>query len=203
MPIEVREISGLIAVVSIALIGTTIYVIGVAWRGMTNTYFRLTEVERRQVGRMTWWTTLCVIIVLSVATLVGIYIPQLTPWAVILVIVLMEIVVGLVRLISWSVRKIRRIEKEELGNKIDEISLSYFLSFSFLSWSIFFNLFALLGIGTTMLDIRIGPYWLDNYNWGRWALVDSIFLFIAGLPILGYASLKSNWQRELRSNHEG
>ncbi len=203
MPSEVREISGLIALVSTALIGTTVFLLRIAWQGLTNSYFKLTPLERREIGRMTWWISLFMIIVLGVATVVGVSNPQLVPGATILVILLIEIVALIISFGFWIIKKIRRIKKEQPSKKLDELSLFYSVSFSFLAWSIFFDIFALIGIGATMLDIQIAPNWLDNYNWGRWFMLDGIFLFCTGVPILGYASLKSNWQRELDSNQKG
>ncbi len=98
MPSEVREISGLIALVSTALIGTTIFLLGIAWRGLANSYFKLTPLERREVGRITWWITLFWIIVLSVTTAVGVNNPQLVPGATILLIFLIEVVALIISL---------------------------------------------------------------------------------------------------------
>ena len=131
MPPEVREISGLIALVSTALIGTTVFLLRIAWQGMTNTYFKLTPLERREIGRMTWWISLFMIIVLGVATVVGVSKPQLVPLAVILVIFLIEVVALIISLGFWMIKKIKRIKKEQPSRKTDELSLFYSLSFSF------------------------------------------------------------------------
>ncbi len=192
MPSEVREISGLIALVSTTLIGITIFLLRVAWRGLANSYFKLTPPERREVGCITWWMTLFALIILFVMSAVGVYNPQLVPGATIFTIFLIEVVVLIISLGSWSIRRIRKIKKEP-SKKPDELSLFYCLSFSFLSWSIFYNIFALIGISAIMLDIQITPNWLDNYNWGGWSLLDGIFLFVIGLPTLGYTHLKANW----------
>ena len=199
MTTEVREISALIALVSTTLMGTTILLLRVAWHGLTNSYFKIRQIERREIGRMTWWISLSIVIIFSVATWIGIINPKLVPWSIILLILFIEIVALIYSFILWVINRIRKINKEQRSKKLDELSLFYSLSFSFLALSIFCNIFALLGISATMLNIQITPNWLDNYNLGRWLMLDGISLFCIGMPILGYASLKFNWQREFDS----
>ena len=205
MPSNVAEISGMIALVSTALIGITILCFGIVWRGMTNTYFKLAPTERRQLTKMLWWTVAVIILVLFGMTIAGIYDPQLAPYAMILLILLIEVIAVIVSISIWLTKKIKGIKvikKEQPPSKMIDTSSAYFLSFSLLGWSMFFQFFALLMISANMLDIQIGPYWLDNYNGGRWFMLDGMFLFIISLPVLGYACLKSNWQRELDSNQK-
>jgi hypothetical protein len=199
---EIREIAGLIALVSTALIGTTIYLLKLSWQGMENSYFKVAIVERQTVGRANFWFTLCTLIVLFVVTLVGVYYPDLAPWAAMLVIFLIEVIAVFISIGSWVFRKIKKVNKEQKTRKLDDMSLFYAVSLSYFLFSLLFNLFALLGVTTTMLDIRIGPYWLDNFKLGKWLLVDSIFLFIMGIPMLGYASFKLYWQRRMDADIE-
>lgn len=199
---EVRDISGIIALVATTLIGITIPLIGIAWRGMTNTYFKLIPIERQKVGRMTFWIITFTLIVLGAEMVAGVSNPQLAPWASLFTLLLIMAVISIIDFGRWTYKKIMRVKQEQPVRIKDSSSSLYCLSLSFLSISIMFNLFALIGIGAAMLNIQIGPYQLDNYNWGRWSMLNGMFLFVVSVPAIGCANLMYHLPRELDSNRK-
>ncbi len=54
-----------------------------------------------------------------------------------------------------------------------------------LAVSIFFNLFALLGITATMLGLHLGPFEIENFNWGIYFIFAGGFTFILGVFYIG------------------
>jgi hypothetical protein len=183
MPTDnIREISGIIALVSTTIIGLLIPLIAISWRGVEDSYFKLFALERKSVFQSALFIFFIPFVLFLVSTVVGIINPQLVPGYTILTLLVLTVALYIGSAILAVKNKVKKIPKLP---KPDTTSLLYLVTFLSLGTSMFCVLFALFGIGETMLDIRIGFYWLDNYNLGRWMTIDAIFYLIVGIYFLG------------------
>ena len=185
MPQDVsRELAALVAIVSIALVGTTIVLFPPAWRGFEERFLKLPSIEGKTVIKTTFILLCPILILVGTATVIGVYWPDLVQEAVLLV---MFLLLAIAILSMPVVLVLRRIRKTQKPRKPDELSLLYFTALIFLTLCIICSLFALIGVTPTMLMIEIGPYGPENFNWGRWMLNDGVLFFVCGIWILGFA----------------
>ncbi|PIP47975.1 MAG: hypothetical protein COX14_04720 [Chloroflexi bacterium CG23_combo_of_CG06-09_8_20_14_all_45_10] len=185
MPQDVtRELAALVAIVSIALAGTTIVLLPPAWRGFEERFLKLPSIERKTVIRNTFILLCPILILVGTETAIGVYWPDLVQAAVFLVMLLLAAIAILSIPVVLILRRIRKTQKPR---KPDELSLLYFTALIFLTLCIMCSLFALIGVTPTMLMIEIGPYGPEDFNWGRWMLQDGVFFLVCGIWMLGFA----------------
>lgn len=178
-----RELAALVTVVSIALVGTAAILLSPAWKGFEQRFLKLSSLERKTVLRNTLILLCPILILLGTETVVGVYWPNLVQVAVFLIMLLLAAIAVLSTPVVLILRRIRKTKPQ----KPDELSLLYFIALSFLALCIMCNLLALIGVTPTMLMIEIGPYGPDNFNWGRWMVLDGVFFFVCGIWTLGFA----------------
>lgn len=184
MPQDVtRELAALIVIVSIALAGTTVVLLPPAWRGFEQRFLKLSSLERKTVIRNTLILLCPILILVGTETAVGVYWPNLVQVAIFLIMLLLAAIAVLSTPVVLILRRIRKTTPQ----KSDELSLLYFMALSFLALCTMCSLFALIGVTPTMLMIEIGPYGPDNFNWGRWMVLDGVFFFVCGIWMLGFA----------------
>lgn len=59
----------------------------------------------------------------------------------------------------------------------------------FLGVSVSLNLLALIGIAATMLGLHLGPFQVENYNWGIWSVFIGVLFFVWGAFFIGYVRI--------------
>lgn len=166
--------AALVTVVSIALVGTAAILLSPAWKGFEQRFLKLSSLERKTVLRNTLILLCPILILLGTETVVGVYWPNLVQVAVFLIMLLLAAIAVLSTPVVLILRRIKKTKPQ----KPDELSLLYFIALSFLALCIMCNLLALIGVTPTMLMIEIGPYGPDNFNWGRWMVLDGVFFFV-------------------------
>lgn len=188
MPQDVtRELAALVAVVSIALVGTAVILLSLTWKGFEQRFVKLSPAERKGLIRNMLILLCPVLLLITCTTVTGVYWPNLVQ-AIALLIMLLLVAMGI--LLTPVVIILRRRKKAPLSHKPDELSLLYSFALSFLTASILCSLSALFGVTPTMLAIVIGPYGPENFNWGRWLLQDGVFFFVCGTYMLGFAYIR-------------
>lgn len=123
------------------------------------------------------------------------------PWqnAVVFVATLTTSLVFLVLVGAAVVRKIRNQTTVKIGKT--EIYTPYYLAASsYMAYSVFFGIFALVGVAPTMLLIEVGRVGAENYEWGRWCLYLAILGFSVGTIMFG---LTSAFDRDHEWNYRG
>jgi len=204
MPQDVtRELAALVAIVSIALIGTTVVLLPPAWRGFEQRFSKLPSIERKTVIRNTVIIFCPILILVGTWTVIGVYWPDLVQAAVFLVILLLAAIAIFYMIVSLI---LRRIGKAQKPHKPDELALLYFAALTFLALGIMCSLFALVGVTPTMLMIEIGPYGPKNFNWGRWMVQDGVFFLICGILALGFAYIVDRtrpWKAKKKPKRSG
>ena len=185
MPQDVtRELAALVAIVSMTLVGTSVILLRPAWRGFEQRFLKLQPIERKAVIKNTSLLVVPILILIGIATAVGVYRPDLVQAAVFFVMLLIAAIAILSTPVVLILRRVRKAPKPQ---KPDELSLIYFAALIFLTLCIICSLFALIGVTPTMLMIEIGPYDPDNFNAARWMAQDGVFFFVCGILMLGFA----------------
>ncbi|MFC2045598.1 hypothetical protein ACFLUH_02860 [Chloroflexota bacterium] len=196
MPEDItRELAALVAIVSIALIGATVVLLPLAWKRFEKKFLKLPSYKRKGIMKNSLIVIIPIFTLVGIQTIIGVYWPSN----------FQEIVVSLMLLFMVIyipvVLVLKRKGKIQKQSKLDNLPFIYFLILVFLASSIMFSVFALLGVTPTMLAIEIGPYNPENFNSGRWMLQDSIFLFVSGIWMLGFAYLDDR-TREWKASNE-
>jgi len=183
MPINqyvTQQLAALVAVVSIAIIGVAILLISPTWKGFKNTSFGLTIPEERVINRIILLFFGPLLLFIFITNFIGVYAPSLyQPVARILY--LLILVIWIISIIASQI--IKWMRKSQPPLKIESLPFLYRTTLVWLALCILFCLIALLGVTPTMLNIEIGPFNQDNYNWARWFMFDGIAFFVIGILI--------------------
>ena len=190
-----RTIAALVAVVSIALIGVTYPLISRAWQVFEARYFSLNILEKKKVMSALMKTVLFILIFPISITFSGIYFPgyeQEVFFLVMLAVIAIFILFMPIWFIQFIIRKIKRIK--QTPSKPDEPSLEYGFVLFFFAFSIFCSICSLFAVSSDMLNISIGPYNAENFNWGRWLMIDAIIFFMSGIYTFVLVYIKNRAQ---------
>ncbi len=195
-----RQIASDISLISIALLGVTFILLSIAWRGFLQRWLTMPREQRRPLVRASFIMILPILLPIVVATAVGAYWPTLVQTSYILVIMLLAVIatlyivfVGFRKLFRYLLRK----QGEPVPIKLDGTSIVYSCALMLLAIAVFCNAFALLGTINTAMDINIGPFQPENFNFARWLLTDAVLFFVGGMFTTGYAYLddkSSEWK---------
>ncbi len=179
-----QQLAALVAVVSITIIGIAILLISQTWKGFENTSFGLTIPEKRVINRIILFLFGPLLLFIFITNFIGVYAPTLfQPVARILY--LLIFVIWIISIIVSQIVKWMR--KSQPSPKVESLPFLYRITLVWLTLCILFCLIALFGVAPTMLNIEIGPFNQDNYNWARWFLFDGIIYFVIG--VFSFASI--------------
>ena len=194
-PENAQTIAALVALVSIALLGVEVLIVPAVWKKLDYCFFGLPKEKKRNVVRVVLLIVSLPTVVMGIYTIAGIY--DLENANVILLSALFIIIVIMMfaALIVWVISRLKGKKKSKIAEKGDELSLLFVTSFVLLIIGILANLMALTGVTAAMLDIPMGPYSAENYNWGRWLMKDAVLFFVAGIFMVGIAYLYENRKR--------
>jgi hypothetical protein len=140
-----------------------------------------------------------ILIIVAIATGVGIYNEALVPSITFIIIALIDVLFVIVMLISaikFAVRWLLNIKKGPAipPEKLDPLAFQYFICVNSFGITVFCALLSLFGIAQTMLGIQIGPQDIHAYNLSRWLLLDAIVYFVSASFILGATRLQDGTQ---------
>ncbi len=173
-----QQLAALVAVVSVAIVGVAILLVSPLWKGFENTSVGLTIAEKRLLNRILLLEFGPFLLLISITDFVGVYAPILVqPVARILFLLFLAIwIISIVvlRIVRWR-------KKANLSPKFETLPFLYRTALIWIALSISASAIALFGVAYPMLNIEIGPFNQDNFNWARWFLVDGITFFIMGL----------------------
>jgi len=178
-----QQLAALTAVVAVAIIGVAFLIISPTWKGFGNTYAFLSTSEKRLIIRNTLLYFGPFLILFFVTDFFGVYAPALAPTAARSIFLLFLAILIIYLLISQIIRWIRKTQPSP-GMEI--LPFLYTFTLFCVALCILFCSVALFGVSNTMLNIEIGPFNQDNYNWARWFLVDGITFFILGIISFAY-----------------
>ncbi len=181
MPVDqniTQQLAALVALVSVSIIGVAILLISKIWNGFENTSVGLTIPERRLINRILLLGFGPLLLFLFITDFIGVYAPVLfQPVArslFLLFLVIWIISILVFRIIRWK-------KKAQPSPRIEPLPLLYRTTLIWIALCIFTCLIALFGVAYPMLNIEIGPFNQENFNWARWFLVDGILFFIMGV----------------------
>jgi len=173
-----REVAALVCVVALTLIGTSFVMIPSAWKRFEEVFIPLESRQRRQVIKGSFALFLPLVILAVAYWLAGVYAPGAIQPIMLMVMVLIIVVMFVYSLVLAIVHW---VSKAKPNPKVPSLPLMYLLTLYFLSFGIFCSMYALIGVSQTMLDIQVGPYILEDFNSGRWLLLDGIIFFAGGI----------------------
>jgi len=176
-----QQLSSLVAVVAVAIIGVAILLIPNLYKNFKNTFSFLTSIEKLYIFKITYFFFTTIVLILLITDFVGIYIPTLVQtigWS---LFVILTIILLVYLIISGLFRRHNRKSKP----KLEILPYLYLNALVWTSSCIFACTIALFGVVYPMLDIEIGPFNQDNFNWARWLLLDGIIFFF--MAILSFA----------------
>ena len=189
LPENSQTIAALVALVSIALLGVEILILPAVWKKLDYCFFGLPKEKKRSVVRVVLLMVSFPVVFMGINTIAGIYylanVNEILLSALFITIVIMMFAL----LIVWGISRLKGKKKFKIAEKGDELSVLFVTSFVLLIIGVLSNLLALTGVSTAMLDINMGPYSAENYNWGRWVLKDAVSFFVASISVVGVAYL--------------
>ena len=86
---------------------------------------------------------------------------------------------------AFKVRKVKDKKRKDRALALNFLLLGCYC----LGVSITFNLLALTGIAATMLELHLGPWQAENYNWGIWCVFIGIAFWVIGIICIGYVRI--------------
>lgn len=195
-----QQLAALVAVVSVAIIGVAMLLISPTWKRFEQTSFGLTIPEKRIINRIILLSFGPLLLFIFITNFIGVYAPGLfQPAARILY--LLVLVIWIISILSSQV--IKWIRKSKPSPKLASLPFMYRITLVWLILCIFFCLIALIGVTPAMLNIEIGPFNQDNYNWGRWFLFDGIIYFFIGIFCFAFASIEEKIKVRKPANNIG
>lgn len=186
-PQNAQTIAGLVALVSVGLFNVGVIVIPKLWDKLGPYFFRLPLTEKRNVARAAFFIVILPIILMGVYTTAGVYDPKNVDAYVFMAIFLITFVLIFALSISGLISLIRGKRKGDARGKIDELPILFVTGCMFLVIGMLSNLVALMGVSAAMLDIQTGIYNVENYNWGRWFMMDAVYFSVSGTFMVGVA----------------
>jgi hypothetical protein len=185
---SLRSLSSDIVVISIALLGVIFILIALIWKKFILSIVSISIYWRMQYLKLLLLIFIIPLLVpLAVYTAIGVYFPSFAQSSILLVMMLiaaMLLLYSLFHAIRWTINRIRGVKRPR--TKLDgEIILCWQSAFC-LGLSAICSLIALLGCSSSALNIFIGPYQTENFNWSRWLLNDAILLFIIATIQTGF-----------------
>lgn len=185
---SLRNISSDIVIISIALLGVIFILLALVWNKFIQSIKTISIYWRMQYLKLLFILFFIPLLVpLAVYTAVGIYYPSLAQGSVMLVMMLIAgilILYSLIQGIRWIIDRLRSTKRSR--TKLNEEILLCWQTAFCLGLSAVCALIALLGCSSSALNIFIGPYQIEDFNWSRWLLNDAILLFIVGAIQTGF-----------------
>jgi len=195
-----RQIASDISIISIALLGVTFILLSIAWRGFLQRWLTMPREQRRPLMKASFIMMLPILFPVGVASVIGAYWPTLVQGSVMLFMML-SAVIATIYILFTGFRKLYRYILKKQGEpvpiKLDGTAMIYSYSLMLLAIAVFCNAFALIGTIQTAMDIDIGPFQPENFNFAKWLLTDAVFFFVTGIFTTGYAYLddkSSEWK---------
>jgi len=177
-----RAIAGLVAVVSLAMIGIGVRLLPQCWYRFQHYLRQLSLPVRKSAFPLLALAHLPFVWAVIFACL-SVKLPNYMPGIFLLIVAGTAL---LVFLISIGVAIKRKIKKQTVVKiKIGSYAVAYTTALSYMALSVFLNLVALIGVAPSMLLIDIGPVRPENFEWGKWFLYIAIFTFIVGISMFG------------------
>lgn len=202
LPENAQTIAALVALVSIALLGVEVLILPAVWKKLDYCFFGLPKEKKRNV---VWVVLLIVsfpIVFIGINTIAGIHylenVNEILLSALFITIVIMMFALPIV----WVISRLKGKKKFKIAEKGDALSVLFVTSFVLLIIGVLSNLLALSGVGGAMLDINVGRYSAENYNWGRWLMKDAVSFFVAGISVVGVAYLYEKKKNPIRQGGE-
>ena len=189
---NISDLASLIGVQAVAIIGVSLILISTAWKGFENTYFPLSSQQKKTVITNSVIPFVIIIVLLAGATISGVYAPTLVAAIVLLIMILITIILIISTPIIIILRKVKKTPKSQ---EPDVVCTFYFFSVLLLASCILCTIGALMGVTSTMLDIHIGPYERENFEFGRWLVWDGTFFFATGIVQIGLAYITDKIRR--------
>lgn len=188
-PENAQTIAGLVALVSVALLTVEITMLSKLANKLDLCFFRLPAMERQAIYRVALLIVVVFFVPMGVYTMAGV----LDPENVDTYMFALVFVSSFALILAWSVGGliwlIRGKKKEKGQQKAASVPTFFVAGCILLIIGILSNLFALVGVSAAMLDIRTGIYNVENYNWGRWIMMDAVAFFVSGIWLIGTAYL--------------
>lgn len=187
-----QQLAALIAVVSVAIIGVAFMLITPTWKGYQNTSVCSTSPERRAKNRFLMFSFGPLLVFLAITDFFGVYAPALVqPVARILFFAFL--VIWIISIVIYQI--VRAVRKTRSFIKLESLPLLYETTLIWIALCIFACLVALFGVAYPMLNIEIGPFNQDNFNWARWFLVDGILFFTIGILNFAFINIFQRIER--------
>lgn len=188
-----QQLAALVAIVSVSIIGVAILLISKIWKGFENTSVGLTIPERRLLNRILLLSFGPLLLFIFVTNFVGVYAPAFFQ-PVARSLLLLFLVIWIVSILAFRI--IRRKREAHSSPKIEPLPLLYRTTLTWIALCIFACLIALFGVAYPMLNIEIGPFNQDNFNWARWYLVDGITFFFIGILSFAFIHIFQRIERK-------
>jgi len=191
-----REIASNVTIISLALLAVAFILMSLSWKGFEDKFRSMRRDERRELLKSSLLPLLLVLLFTGIFTLIGIYSPKTFQISTILV-MLGFIVIIILYLVAAGIRKlyfILRKKRQPTVVKLDEATLIYFISLTYLTISVFYSIFAMIGSIPVAMEIDVIPNQANNFNESRWFLLDSILFFVCGTLATGVSFLMHRTQ---------
>jgi hypothetical protein len=183
---NISDLASLIGVQAVAVVGIALILISTAWKGFERVYLHLSSQEKRTIFTGSVIPFVIIFLLLGAFTLSGVYAPSMVAAALILTMILISAGLVIATPIIIILRKRRMIKQPQ---KSDDVCMLYLFALLFLASCILCSVGALISVTSTMLNIHVGPYESENFEWGRWLMWNGTFLFGSGIIEMGFAYL--------------
>ncbi len=191
-----RELAALVAVFSLAMIAIAIGLLRQFWTRFERLRLNLSPSQWAATYRMALTILICAIVVLLLYISLRIQNPDyvLPRWL---------LPVGffgapiLILAIDIVVRS--KVKKQPVADA-DANTYYYLTALSLMSFSVLFNIAAVIGVTPSMLLIKWGPLEAESFEWSKWILIIAIMFFFGGILLFATAFILEKtreWKKRL------
>lgn len=196
-----RATAGLVAVVSLAMIGISVRLLPKFWYRFQHYYQGLSRSEWKSALPFVGISYLPMLF-LALFAVLSVKLPNYMPGLFFFVVIAITILMVLIEIGAAIKRKIKKQAVVTIA-KVEIYAPAYFTALSYMALGVGLNIAALIGMSPTMLLINIGPVGPENYEWGKWCLYIAIAGFTLGIIMFGLTlALEKASERKRQGSRE-
>ena len=190
LPNEIaREIASNIMVIGIALLGVTFVVLSISWNGFKEVYYSLPLKIKKQLIELTVIANAIIVIPTVTVTVVGVRDPSLVEASGVLTFMALIVIFFVYTIATLIMRWLQNKPLRDDFSKLDTGAFAHTQALLNFVFCIFCSAGAIWSATDSALDISVGQYTQDNFEFARWMLRDSVLFFMVGLLMLSVSLL--------------
>jgi hypothetical protein len=184
MIFDINQLAPAVSVMSIAIIGVSVLMIAASWKGLERSYLSLSTPLWHASKRASLVAFSLIFILMGATTVTGVYASTMTVAVYFWVIIIITAIVMLLIIVASILRKSKKFRRP---HPPDMVCSMYHFSLLLNVTGILCNIVLLVGITTSMINMKIGSIRIGNMELARWLVLDGVICFVFVICATGMA----------------